>query len=59
MQEQNLSILILIGCCLLFFFLGVLVGKAKNKTVAAPEREVIELQIELTKLKIKELKAND
>ena len=58
MDDQQKSISILLISCVLFFILGFCIGIfADTKIDQSLEKQRLELNIELTKLKIKELKA--
>ena len=54
MSDQQRTIFIIILSCLISFAFGLMIGLSPNSKPA--EKEIIELNIELTKLKIKELK---
>ena len=56
MSDESKSIIILIIACFFFFVVGLLVGFGGASKAAPSNKEILELNIELTKLRIKELK---
>ena len=54
MSDQQRTIFIIILSCLISFAFGLMIGLSPNSKPA--EKEIIELNIELTKLKIKRIK---
>lgn len=56
MSDRQLSIIILILSCFLCFVFGLGLGGVAGKSGNQAEKEILELNIELTKLRIKELK---